>query len=728
MMSFVSAWPVFGPVFGPIAAPIAARGRAVRVAALLGAGMLVLAAQPVLAKAPHGHAHAGAATHAQAQDGPGVSASAMDTSVRPGDDFYAYANGGWMAKTEIPADRASVGSFLIAFNTTEKQLGALLQDILASNPAPGSDAQKIRDYYRAYADTAAINAAGMAPVQGDLARFAAIATRGDLSRVLGQQVRADVDPMNATNLHTENLFGLFITQALTGEKVVPYMLQGGLGMADADYYLSTSDKMVAIQGQYREYIATMLIDAGLAATADEAKSRAGAIYDLELKMARAHETRQESEDFQHATALWSRADLAAKAPGIDWDAFLAGAGITWDGPFAAYHDKAIPKLAALVASEPVAVWKDWLAFHQVNQYASVLPKKLDDDRFAFFGTAMQGVGQQRTRDKRAISAVNGALGDAVARLYVERYFPAQSKTRIQGMVATIKAAFARRIEALDWMAPATKAEALVKVKGIVVGVGYPDRWADYSGLTIAPDTPYANAVAAGRVETARQLAKLGKPLDRGEWWMTAQTINALNLPVQNALNFPAAILQKPFYDPAADAAYNYGAIGAVIGHEISHSFDNQGAAFDATGRLRNWWTEKDLARFMAAGQLLARQFDAYEPFPGLHVQGELTLGENIADVAGLAAALDAYHASLKGKKAPVINGLTGDQRFFIAFAQTWRDKTREAALRQQIATDGHAPDHYRALTVRNSDAWYAAFHVKPGDKLYLPPEKRVKVW
>lgn len=663
---------------------------------------------------------------AKATGDAGIQIANMDKSAKPGDDFYTYANGAWLKRTEIPADRASVGSFLVAFNTTEAQLNTLITGILASSPAPGSDAQKIRDYYRAYLDTAAIDAKGMAPVQADLARFAAIKTRTDLSRVLGENLRADTDPLNATNYHTENLFGLFITQALKGGEVVPYIMQGGLGMPERDYYLSTDPKMVALQGKYRAYIATILTDAGLAGA--DAPERAGKIYDLELKIAQAHESREESEDFQHANTLWTRAELAQKAPGIDWDAMLTGAHLNWKGDFAAYHDKAIPKLAALVASEPIDVWKDWLAFHQVSQYASVLPSKLDSDRFAFYSTALSGVAQPRPRDKRAIASVNGALGDAMARLYVEHYFPASSKTRIQGMVANIKAAFATRIQGLDWMAPSTKAEAIKKVQGIIVGIGYPDTWTDYAPLTIVPGEAYANAVAASKFDTAHQLAKLGKPQDRGEWWLTAQTVNALNLPVQNALNFPAAILQKPFFDPAADAAFNYGAVGAVIGHEISHSFDNQGAAFDSTGALRNWWTPEDLKRFEAAGKLLAQEFDAYEPYPGLHVKGELTLSENIADVAGLAASLDAYHASLHGKPAPVIDGMTGDQRFFLAFAQSWAEKYREAAMRQIIATNGHAPGQYRALTVRNLDAWYAAFGVKPGDKLYLPPEKRAKIW
>ncbi|WDF71640.1 M13 family metallopeptidase [Novosphingobium sp. KACC 22771] len=685
---------------------------------------LVLGLCPVALVAPMVAHGAGAPMAASV----GLNTSGMDRSIRPGDDFYLFANGTWARETAIPADRASVGGFYIADQSTEKRITALVAEVVAGHPVPGSDAALIHDYYRAYLDTGAINALGMAPAQADLAAFAAIANKAELSRMLGAQVRADVDPLNATDFQTENLFGLFITQSLNGTAVMPYVLQGGLGLPEREYYLSADPKMADIRAKYRAYIATILNDAGLAATPAEADARAQKIYDLEIKIAQAHESREQSEDFQHANAEWTRADFAAKAPGIDWDAFFTAAGLGQQDRFAAFHDQSIPRIAALVASEPLDVWKDWLAFHQVNQYASVLPTKIDDDRFAFYGEALQGVKVQRSRERRAIAALNGALGDALGRLYVAKYFPASDKARIQGMVSGIKQAFATRIAKLDWMAPATKQEAIAKVRGIVVGVGYPDKWKDYSALKLSPDKAYANAKAAGLNEYHLQLAKIGKPLDRGEWWMNAQLVNAVNLPVQNALNFPAAILQKPFYDPAADAAFNYGAIGAVIGHEISHSFDNNGAAFDASGRLRDWWTSADMARFKQAGKALADQFSAYEPFPGLHVQGELTLGENIADVAGLAAALDAYHASLKGKPAPVVNGMTGDQRFFLAFAQSWATKAREAAMRAQIATDGHAPGQYRALTVRNVDDWYKAFNVKPGDKLYLPPAKRVKVW
>jgi endothelin-converting enzyme/putative endopeptidase len=538
-------------------------------------------------------------------------------------------------------------------------------------------------------------------------------------------MRADVDPLNATDFQTENLFGLFVTQGLaTPGEVLPYILQGGLGLPEREYYLSNEPAMVEIRTAYRAYIERLLTLAGMS----DAGARAQRIFDLETQIARGHATREQSEDFAGSGTVWSRAELAQRAPGIDWDAFLAAAQLGNQQRFAAYHDEAITRLSALVASAPLQAWKDWLAFHQINAHADVLPSQIDQAHFAFYGTTLSGTPQQRDRAKRALDALGVYLGDAVGHAYVERYFPASAREEVQGMVENIKQAFAQRIQGLAWMAEPTRAEALRKVETIVVGVGYPDSWRDYSRYEVSADNAYANAINGERVEYAHQLAKLGRPMDRNEWWMTPQTVNAVNLPVQNALNFPAAILQPPFFNPRADAAYNYGAIGAVIGHEISHSFDNNGAAFDSTGALRNWWTDADLANFRQQGEALARQYDTYEPLPGLHVNGTLTLGENIADLAGLQAAYDAYHASLGGREAPVIDGLTGDQRFFIAYAQTWASKMRDEAMRQRIATDGHAPGMYRALTVRNIDAWYQAFNVQASEAQYLAPEQRVRVW
>ncbi len=654
----------------------------------------------------------------------GIDTAAMDKTVKPGDDFYLYANGSWVKTAVIPDDRSSIGGFVTARDATEARLKQLIEDIAKGDPAPDSNAGRIRTLYKTYLDTKAIDGAGMEPIKADLDRIAEITDVKALSRALGEQLRADVDPLNSTDYHTQNLFGAFITQALAGGEVMPYILQGGLGMPEREFYLSSDPKKAELRTKYRAYIAQLLTEAGVL----DAEVHAQRVYDLEMKIAAAHATRQQSENFQASAAQWARVDFARKAPGIDWESFFAAAQMPNQQKFAAYHADAIGRLSGLVASQPLEAWKDWLTFHQINSHAEVLPGKLDAAHFAFFGTALQGTKQQLPREKRAIAAINKHLGDALGKLYVDKYFPAAAKTEIQDMVTDIKGSFAKRIDGISWMTASTKKEALEKVRTIEVGVGYPDKWQDYSAYTLDPNNAYANVIAGEKLRFSQQLAKIGKVLDKREWWMNAQLVNAVNLPVQNALNFPAAILQRPFFDPKADAAYNYGAIGAVIGHEISHSFDNNGAAFDSTGKMRNWWTPNDLARFARAGNALADQYSAYEPFPGVHVNGQLTLGENIADVAGIAAALDAYHASLKGKQAPVIDGYTGDQRFFIAYAQSWAAKMRDEALRSRLATDGHSPGMYRALTVRNIDAWYRAFDVQPGDKLYLPPEKRVKVW
>jgi predicted metalloendopeptidase len=653
----------------------------------------------------------------------GIVAASMDKNVKPGDDFFAYSNGGWLKGTEIPEDRSSIGAFYIADQERERQTKELFDAILKSNPAANTDEGRIANYYKAYLGTDAIDRAGMAPAKADLAAIAAIADKRALSAAIGSTLRSDTDPLNSTNYFTENLFGVFVTQGLnTPGETLPYMMQGGIGLPEREFYFSAEN--AATRGKYKDYIATILQAAGYA----DARGAADRIMDLETKIAQAHATRAESEDFAKGATVWSRTELERNAPGIDWGALLGAAQLGQVQKIQAYHATAIPKLAALVGSQPLQNWKEWLAFHTLNQQSNVLPKAIRDASFAFNNTELQGTPKQRPRDQLALNSVSNNLPDAVGKVYVEKYFPASAKAQVQGMVDNIKAAFGKRVQALDWMTPSTKKEALKKVQTIVVGVGYPDRWRDYSDLTITSDNAYANQKNAGLAEYRHQIAKIGKPLDRNEWWMPPQLVNAVNLPVQNALNFPAAILQRPFFDPKADAAFNYGAIGAVIGHEISHSFDNNGALFDSTGRLRNWWTPQDMARFQQAGAALAAQYDQYEALPGLRVNGKLTLGENIADVAGLAAAYDAYKASLGGKEAPVIDGHSGDQRFFIAYAQAWATKMRDASLRNRIATDGHAPGQFRALTVRNLDPWYQAFGVQPGQKLYLAPEKRVKIW
>jgi putative endopeptidase len=482
--------------------------------------------------------------------------------------------------------------------------------------------------------------------------------------------------------------------------------------------------MESIRAKLKDHIATVL---GLAKVED-AQARAARIYDLERKIAEAHAGREDSGDVKKSNNRWPRSQFDTAAPGMDWNEFFAAAGLGAAREFGVWQPSAVTGISALVAGEPLQTWKDYLAFHAIEHFSAVLPEAFGQERFAFHGTVLAGTPARRDRWKRAVDATSFALGEAVGRLYARKYFPAEAKARVEGMVKNLMAAFGRRIDALDWMSPATRARAKAKLAVLKVGVGYPDSWRDYSGLQVVRGDAFGNADRAERFELQRNLRKLGQPIDRSEWVMTPQTVNAVNLPVMNALNFPAAMLQPPYFDPQRPLAMDYGAIGAVIGHEVSHSFDDSGALFDDTGRFRNWWTDEDRAHFEAASERLVKQYDAYKPFPDAAVNGKLTLGENIADVAGLAAAYDAYRLSLGGKPAPVVSGLTGDQQFFIAFAQSWRSKVREPALRQQILGDGHSPSEYRADTVRNLDPWYDAFDVKPGQALYLAPADRVRVW
>ena len=662
---------------------------------------------------------------APAENKSGLNLAAMDKSVKPGDDFFMYANGTWFKTSQIPADRGSIGAFLITQQQLEKRLDELMAEIAKSDATEGSNERKLKDYRAAFMDQAGIDQRTLPALKADIDRFMAIKDKRELSSAIGSTIRADIDPLNATDLHSENLFGIFVTQSMSQpNRNVPYLLQGGIGLPDRDYYLSSDAEMVKIRDAYRPFIAKMMASAGM----DNAEARARRVYDLERKIAAAHASLVETDDSTKANNPWSQADFAKKAPGLDWNAFFQAAQLSTVPTIVVWHPEPTRKLAALVASEPLDTWKDWLAFHQIIQSGPVLPTQMHKDDFAFFGTTLNGTPEERPRDKQLQQNLNWLLPDAVGQLYVAKYFPPERKAEIEKMVGGIKAAFDKRIEALPWMAPETKKEARAKVTSMHVGIGYPDKWRDYSALEIRPDDAYGNYHRAQMFEYRHQLAKLGQAPDKAEWWMAPQVVNALNIPLQNALNFPAGILEPPFYHAGADPAANYGAIGAVIGHEVSHSFDNLGATFDSAGRLRNWWTPADLEKFDQAGQALVAQYNAYQPLPGLHINGELTLAENISDVAGLAAAYDAYKASLGGKPAPVIDGFTGDQRFFIAYAQAWASKMREATLRGRLATDGHSPGQYRALTVRNLDAWYTAFDVQPGDKLYLPPEKRVKVW
>jgi predicted metalloendopeptidase len=649
----------------------------------------------------------------------------MDLSILPGEDFFSFANGTWLKETEIPPDRSRWGAASELMQQTEQKLRELLEATVAAAPSPGSEARKVADYYSSVLDEAAIEARGVAPLAAELARIAALKTKADLARELGASLRADVDPLNNTDMETDRVFGLWVSPGFDApDRNVPYLLQGGLGMPNRDYYLGEDAHMRELQQKYQAHIATVL---GLAGIAD-AGAKAAQVMALETKIARAHVSREDSAQVLKANNPWRRNDFATRAPGLDWGAFFHAAGIEATPMIMVWQPSALIGEAVLVGSEPLADWQSWLAFHAIDRSARLLPRAFVDEDFAFYERALRGTPQIEERWKRALRATNAALPDAVGKLYVERHFAPESKARLQQMVQTIIAAFRARVEALDWMAPETKAKALAKLSTLYVGIGYPERWIDYGSLEIVVGDPVGNAERAELAEYQRSVAKLGKAVDKSEWWMAAQVVNALNVPLQNALNFPAAILAPPFFDPNAPAAANYGAIGAVIGHEISHSFDDQGAQFDASGKLTDWWTKADRDHFEASGRQLVEQFDAYRPFDDLHVNGKLTLGENIADLAGLSASHQAWLASLGAQPAPVVGGFTGEQQFFLAWAQTWRSKQREPALRQQIITDGHAPAQYRAATVRNIDAWYAAFEVKPGQALYLDPSARVRVW
>jgi predicted metalloendopeptidase len=667
-----------------------------------------------------GAAFAFAPAHASGQAPVASTAPARPAGavVLPGDDFYAYANGEWMARTEIPADRGSWGAMYALAEETNARIVKLIEEAATSKSA-NAEARKVADFYKAYMNEAAIESAGLSALKPRLSKIEAIKDRAGLSRVLGEFLRADVDPLNATNFNTPNLFGVWINQGLTDPaRNVPYILQGGIGLPDRAYYLDNSPKMAELRTKYQQYIGAMLKLAGY----DRAEERAAKIFALESELAESHASREESADIQKANNPWTMKDFSAKAPGMDWTAFMQGARLAKQDHFIAYHPGAIAGAARQVAATDLATWKDYLAFHSINQFASTLPKAYNDLRFDFFGKTLTGSPQQSVRWKRALSATNGAMEEAVGKMYVAKYFPAQDKERILKMVADIKTAFERRIDKLDWMAPSTRAQAKEKVRTMYVGVGYPDEWKSYAGLQVSPNDALGNVMRAQEFHYTQELAKLKQKPKKTDWAMPPQLVNAVNLPLQNALNFPAAILQAPFYDPKASDAQNYGAIGSVIGHEISHSFDDMGAQFDAQGRLRDWWTKEDLAHFKKASQKLVEQYNSYKPFDDLAINGQLTLSENLSDLAGLAAAYDALKATPSGKT------VEADREFFTGFARSWRTKAREASLRRAVLTDGHAPGQWRTYTVRNLDAWYKAFDVKPGQQLYLPPEQRVRVW
>ncbi len=673
----------------------------------------------------------------------GIVVANMDRSVKPGDDFYHYANGDWIKRTEIPPDSGyvAVGGWSNDNSTelTRKQTAGLIEEAVKANAAAGSNTRKIADFYRSFMDEAAIEAKGITPLRQHLDAIAAIRNKHDLARALGETLRSDVDPLNGTDFHTPNLFGLWVAPGFNDpERWAAYLLQGGLEMPDREYYLSDSSEMRDIRSKFQTHVATILRLAGFSDT----DARAVHIVELEHAIAEKHVPFADEQDISKANNTWKEADFASNAPGLDWAEYFRGAGLSQQANFIVWQPTAITGESALVASIRLDTWKDWLAFHLIDTYAAVLPKGFADERFAFFGKALSGKRDQLPRSQRGVSLINspldetgnsmlegrGVLGYAVGQMYAHRYFSPETKAQVEAMVGNIIAAFRRRINALSWMDSATKAEAQAKLDTLYVGIGYPETWRDYSAYEVKADDIFGNLWRGSLFDYHRNVARLGHPVDRKEWVFAPQTVDAMQLPLQNALTFPAAFLQPPFFDVQATAAVNYGALGTIIGHEISHTFDIEGSAVDSTGRVRNWWKPADLAHFKAATASLVAQYDAYRPLPDLAVNGKQTLDENIADLGGLAAAYDAYHASLAGKTDPLQKGLTGDQQFFLALAQSQCSKSSEAFLRQTVMTDVHSPDEFRPATVRNLDTWYAAFNVQPEEKLYLAPPDRVRVW
>ena len=694
-------------------------------------GVLGIALVSAIAVAAAGTSYAAEAAPAEDAGHPaegGYSASnvldGMDRSVRPGDDFFTYANGAWVKETQIPPDLSSWGTLAMLRERTLERTAALIREA-ASQPNPPPEVRKVADYYSAFMDEASIERKGLEPLRDTLAKIAAIHDRRQLASVLGGTLRTDVDVLNNTRLHTANLFGLWVAADLDApQHYIPILLQGGLEMPDRDYYLVRSPRMADIRAQYREHIAHVLRLAHI----PHASGKARRIFELEYRMAQVHWSRADSEQVLKGDNHWDRTDFERRAPGLDWQAFFASAHLDHAPRFIVWQPSALEALSALAARAPLEIWKDYLVFHALEHAAPYLPKAFVDENFAFYSRVLSGTPQLAPRWKRAVDATNEALGDAVGKLYVARFFPPSEKARAERMVRNLLAAYRARIERLEWMAPETKRKAEAKLATLRVSVGYPEHWRDYSKLEVIRGDALGNALRAQALEYRRNLDKLGRRVDRGEWVMTPQTVNAVNLPVLNALNFPAAYLQPPHFDSHRPGVMDYGATGAVIGHEISHSFDDQGALFDARGKLANWWTKADFAHFEAAGARLVAQYDGYRPLPDLAVNGKQTLSENIADVAGLSVAYDAYRLSLHGRPGPSLGGFTGDQLFFLSFAQSKRSSMRDAALREQIVTDGHAPARYRADTVRNIDAWYPAFQVEPGMALYLAPADRVRIW
>jgi predicted metalloendopeptidase len=651
----------------------------------------------------------------------GIDRSTADPAVRIQDDAFRAVEGKWLADSVIPPDRVSIGGFDALHEKTQPQLRGLIERAAegdANDAASAADAKKIGDLYASFMDEARIESLGIEPVAADLAKIDALTSRGDLASWIGGYDGLGVDTPISIAVHQD---------AKDSSKYIVDLMQGGIGLPDRDYFLVRTDQRFAeARAKYEAHLARLLTMAGEA----DAAAKAKAVVALETAIARAQWTRVENRDPVKSYNVVRVADLTKLAPHLDWTRWLDAEGLAGKVDSVIVSQPSfIRGLDAVLASVPLATWKAYFKTRLLSAYAPFLDKAFVDEQFAFAGTALHGVPENTPRWKRGVRLVERSIGEGLGRLYVAKYFPPESKSRMDAMVANLLAAYKTSIDGLDWMTPATKKEAQAKLATFMPKIGYPVRWRDYAGLTIDRDDLVGNVRRANAFDHQRDIAKLGKPIDRDEWGMTPQTINAYYNAELNEIVFPAAILQPPFFNAAADDAANYGAIGAIIGHEISHGFDDAGSQYDGQGNLRNWWTKEDRRRFAAKTRALIAQYGAYQPVKGYRINGALTLGENIADNAGLAIAYKAWHLSLKGQESPVIDGLTGDQRFFMGYAQAWQEKIRDAALVAQLKSDPHAPGEFRANgTLTNQPGFYDAFGVKPGDRMYTAPGRRVIIW
>ena len=667
-------------------------------------------------------AHAGDATPTSAQASApisGIDTQFIDNSVRPQDDFFTHLNGKWLKSTEIPADKASWGTFMQLRDDAQAHLREIIEAAQKEQgKKAGTDTQKIGDLYASFMDEAKLETLGVKPLSGELQRIRGLKDKKAVPELVA----------HLSKIGVATPYGIRVGQdARASTKYATYIGQSGLGMPDRDYYLKLDDKRMAdTRAKYEAHVAQILTLAGEKNAAAQAK----AIVAFETELAQVQWTKVENRDPVKRYNKMSLAELGKLTPGYDWNAALKASGI---GNKIDYIIVAQPSYLtgfnAVLAKTDLATLKSYFEWQLLREYAPYLSKDFVDANFAFYGTVLTGVTENRPRWKSGVSLVEGALGESAGKLYVEKYFPAERKARMEELVKNVTAAYKESIDHLDWMTPATKGEAQAKLAKFVPKVGYPNKWRDYSKLSIRSDDLVGNVKRASEFGYNRNITKLGQPIDREEWGMTPQTVNAYYSSSMNEIVFPAAILQPPFFDMRADDAVNYGAIGAVIGHEIGHGFDDKGSQSDGEGNLRNWWTKEDLDAFKKRTDMLVKQYNSYSPLPGYNVNGELTLGENIGDNSGLAIAYKAYKISLKGKPAPVIDGLTGDQRFFMGFGQVWRSKMREAQQIVQVKTDPHSPGQFRANgTVMNHPAFYEAFGVKEGDKMYLAPKDRVSIW